>query len=136
MRRAAGLYFPFGSGLGSFDPVYRAVEPLTAVTASYFNHAHDDALELLVETGAFGMAVLAAFALWWTTLTARLAVRGRGTGGVGLYASLAVAALVAHSLWTTRSAPRPFPGLFALACGLMAAPAVTPRPLAGGTRRP
>ena len=122
VRRAAGLYFPFGSGLGSFDPVYREVEPLSAVTASYFNHAHDDALEIVVETGAFGMAVLGAFALWWLAVTARLASRGRSRDGVGLYASLAVAALMAHSLVDYPLRTTALSCLFALACGLMAAP--------------
>ena len=122
VRRAAEVYFPFGSGLGSFDAAYREVEPLSAVTSSYFNHAHDDVLELLVETGALGMTVLGGFVVWWVSSTTRLAIRGRADerGGVGLYASLAIAALMAHSVVDYPLRTTGLSCLFALACGLVA----------------
>jgi len=122
VRHAAELYFPFGSGIGSFDQVYRALEPIGAVTSSYFNHAHDDALELLVETGAFGMAVLGAFLVWWLWVTARLLTRGRGAAShVAACASLTILALLAHSLVDYPLRTTAMASLFALACGLMAA---------------
>jgi len=121
VRHAADLYFPFGSGLGSFDPVYRALEPIGAVTSSYFNHAHDDALELLVETGVFGMSVLGAFLVWWLWIAARLLTRGRDAASqVAAFASLAVLALLAHSLVDYPLRTTAMASLFALACGLMA----------------
>lgn len=58
---AAVKYFPVGSGLGSFEPVFRGVESLAIVKPSYFNHAHNDYFELLIETGIPGITVLAAF---------------------------------------------------------------------------
>ncbi len=39
-------YLPFGSGYGTFDPVYRSFEPDWAITTKYLNHAHNDLLEL------------------------------------------------------------------------------------------
>lgn len=60
----AGRYQPIGSGLGSFDPVYRSVEPVAELDATYFNHAHNDFLELWLETGWLGAAVL-VFAVAW-----------------------------------------------------------------------
>jgi len=47
----AQRYLPLGSGVGSFQTVYLAAEPLNDVSPIYFNHAHDDYLELLLETG-------------------------------------------------------------------------------------
>jgi len=68
---AARLYFPFGSGLGTFDPVYRAVEDLNTVGPQYVNHAHNDYLELLLETGAYGCVLLALFLLLFFRLSLR-----------------------------------------------------------------
>jgi len=50
--------FPTGSGLGTFVPMYAAYEPLTLVTPLYVNHAHNDYLELVLETGMAGVTVL------------------------------------------------------------------------------
>lgn len=61
---AAGRYQPLGSGLGSFDAVYRSVEPVIALDSTYFNHAHNDYLELWLETGWLGAAVLALALIW------------------------------------------------------------------------
>jgi O-antigen ligase len=61
MMQAAGAYFPLGSGLGTFDPVYRSVESLNAVGPTYLNHAHIDYVEILIEAGALGVAMVALF---------------------------------------------------------------------------
>lgn len=50
---------PWGTGLGSFDPVYRAIEPLGQVRPLYVNHAHNDYLEVALEGGWPAMAVVA-----------------------------------------------------------------------------
>lgn len=54
----AELYFPFGSGFGSFDKAYRMVEPPELLGPAYLNHAHNDALQIVVEAGAFGVLIL------------------------------------------------------------------------------
>ena len=43
--------FPFGTGFGSFERVYRSVEPLGQVSPLSVNHAHNDFLELVLEGG-------------------------------------------------------------------------------------
>lgn len=63
---AAGRYQPIGGGLGSFRPIYGSVEPVAELDSSFFNHAHNDYLELWLETGWLGAAVL-ALALVWVT---------------------------------------------------------------------
>lgn len=58
-------YWPIGSGVGSFEKVYKVHEPDELLGPEYVNHAHNDWLELLVATGAFGLVMLAiaAYAL-------------------------------------------------------------------------
>lgn len=57
-------YFPVGSGLGSFDAVFRMVEPFNVLKPTYFNHAHNDYIELLIE-GGLPVAALLVSALAW-----------------------------------------------------------------------
>jgi O-antigen ligase len=69
-------YFPFGSGFGSFDPVFRTIEPDRILAPTYFNHAHNDFVELVISSGIFGPAILFAFVIWWLALSWRLWQRG------------------------------------------------------------
>lgn len=65
VAEAAQTYLPVGSGLGSFDPVYRSIEPLDRLDPTYFNQAHNDYLEIWLETGWIGMALVLVFLAWW-----------------------------------------------------------------------
>lgn len=58
-------YFPFGSGLGGFDPVFRMHEPFGLLKPTYFNHAHNDWLEILLDTGLPGALLLLTAVAWW-----------------------------------------------------------------------
>lgn len=51
-------YFPAGSGIGSFVEVYKIFEPNELLRISYFNHAHNDWLELYLTGGFAALAVL------------------------------------------------------------------------------
>ena len=127
VRQAAREVFPVGSGLGSFDPIYRAHEPLEAVTSYYFNHAHNDALELMVETGVSGLAILAAFVVWWIWLSVRVVVSRSSRGSLGALASLVIGGLLVHSLADYPLRTTALASVFALACGLLASEAATKR---------
>ena len=65
VAEAAQTYLPVGSGLGSFDPVYRSIEPLDRLDPTYFNQAHNDYLETWLETGWMGMVLVLVFLAWW-----------------------------------------------------------------------
>lgn len=120
---AALTYAPFGSGLGSFVPVYMMHETATSMQNTYVNHAHDDWLELLVETGLLGAAVMIAFLFWFTRLTLRAWRRQRTSGGPGVRAaSVVILLLLAHSLVDYPLRSPAMMCVFALACGLMLAP--------------
>jgi O-antigen ligase len=76
---AATSFFPFGSGFGSFDSVYRAFEPVVLLNQSYMNQAHNDVLQLIIEGGLPGVILLLA-GLWW--YGKRAIAHWRGTGVV------------------------------------------------------
>lgn len=64
-------YFPAGSGLGSFDPIFRMHEPFALLKPTYFNHAHDDFLEILLDAGLPGLLLLLTALAWWTWASVR-----------------------------------------------------------------
>lgn len=53
-------YFPVGAGFGTFDPVYRIGEPDALLQPAYFNHAHNDWLEVVLDGGILGGLMLVA----------------------------------------------------------------------------
>ena len=58
-------FFPFGIGFGSFDPVFRIFEPNWSLDRTYFNHAHNDFLEIIITAGAPGAVLLAVVLIWF-----------------------------------------------------------------------
>jgi O-antigen ligase len=62
---AAVRSLPFGAGLGSFVPVYAAVEKDTDVAIGFANRAHNDLAEIALETGVFSILLLLAFFVWF-----------------------------------------------------------------------
>ncbi len=120
--KLAGEYLPFGTGVGAFEPIYRSAEPLTQVTNVYFNHAHNDYLELWLETGVAGLILLLAFLGWlvrtiWRAWTAPAA---EGRGAVALSSSVVILLLLAHSALDYPLRVEAIAVLFAFACGVMA----------------
>ncbi len=93
---AIGQYWPTGSGLGSFVPIYNTVEDLDWVKDAWVNHAHDDYLEILLEAGAAGAALLAGYVLLFVM---RLVTRTQGTIGQHKWAAVTgLGILLSHSL--------------------------------------
>lgn len=62
LARTARAFLPTGSGVGTFDRAYRIHEPYETLTAAYLNHAHNDAIEIIIESGIAG-ALLALISL-------------------------------------------------------------------------
>ena len=87
---AIGQYWPWGSGIGTFVPVFVAAERLEAVDLSFPNRAHNEFLELALEAGVPGLALLAVlfgFLAW------RWAIRLRAATGSQERAELSFAAV-------------------------------------------
>ena len=68
----AKLYFPFGSGIGSFVEVFEVGETRDLLKFTYLNHAHNDWLEYALEAGLAGILLMAAGLLSWITGAVRL----------------------------------------------------------------
>ena len=109
-----------GSGLGTFADVYPLREDPAKVTRAYVNHAHNDYLELALELGIAGIALILLFLAWWTRLA--LAIwRSPGTEAFARAATIASAALLLHSLVDFPLRTAALAALFGAALGLMAA---------------
>ena len=117
---AAQSLAPLGSGLGSFDRVFEAVEPLALVGPTYFNHAHNDYLELWLETGWVGAAILALFLAWFAPAAWRAWRRGCPLAQAS---SAAIVLLMAQSAVDYPLRTETLAVLFAFCCGVLATPA-------------
>lgn len=73
-------YFPWGAGIGGFDNLFRMHEPFHLLKLSYFNHAHDDFLEIALDAGLPGLVLLLA-AIVWGVIAAIRAWRSSSAGG-------------------------------------------------------
>lgn len=120
--KAAVENLPFGTGLGTFDPIYRALETPQSVTNAYLNHAHDDYLEIFLQTGVVGLALMALFLAWFANATLRAwrAAPQSQTAELGRAASIAIAVLLAHSLVDYPLRTTALATLFAFLCGCLA----------------
>jgi O-antigen ligase len=71
--RAAIANMPFGTGMGSFAPVYEKFAPRALLVDQnrYLNHAHDDWLELWLTGGVPAILLVLGFLAWLTFSTYR-----------------------------------------------------------------
>jgi O-antigen ligase len=89
-------YVPVGSGLGTFEEVYRMSEDPAKVDRYYVNHAHDDYLELAIETGVPGIILMLLFLIWWGRSVLRMS-RSPAADEFAIAGAIASAALLLHS---------------------------------------
>lgn len=130
-----GDFAPTGSGTGTFMELYRWYEDPAQVGTTFVNHAHNDLLELLIETGVFGLAALVLFLVWfvpraWTLWS------GARRNVVPLGASLVIATELVHSLADYPLRTAAMSSLVAVACVLMVRPADPPRARSRRGNRP
>src|SRR3546814_13372301 len=70
-------YFPAGAGFGGFDPIFRLHEPFRLLKPTYFNHAHNDFLEVVLD-GGLPAALLLLVAIGWYAIASIRAWRASG----------------------------------------------------------
>ena len=127
-------YFPFGSGIGTFRPIYRMYEDPDRVTTTYINHVHSDWIEIVLEAGVLGLALALAFLLWW----ARRAIamwRAAEPDYLARAATIASAAIIAHSLVDYPLRTAAIGAVFAACCAIMAGGRIGASARAGPGRR-
>ncbi|MBB5712782.1 O-antigen ligase family protein [Sphingomonas xinjiangensis] len=94
-------YFPVGSGMGAFDPLFRLHEPFSLLKILYFNHAHNDFMEVVLDAGLAGLALVLAGCGWWVLRGIRVWITERdlpeaaeGRLGWGILALVLAASVV------------------------------------------
>ena len=125
---AARNYAPVGSGLGSFVPVFQLFErpEVFTVLQQYVNHAHNDYIELFIETGLMGAAALLVFLAWFATAAVRSALWPSGRDAdLPRVAAVIVALLLVHSIVDYPLRTAAMAVVFALGCGLLTPPAAS-----------
>jgi O-antigen ligase len=122
-------YLPFGAGMGSFIPVYRAAESLNHVGARIVNNAHNDYLEVLLDGGIPAMIVAALFAGFLLFTAFQLLKRSsRRPERQVVWASLAaIVLLLLHSVVDYPLRTSALSALLGMLVGLLCTPAAEPQ---------
>lgn len=117
---AIDRYWPAGTGIGTFESVYRTVEDLDLVGRALVQDAHNDYVQLLLEGGAPALAIL----LLGLAFIMRAAVRLIRAGNAGPHSALgslvAVLVVLGHSLVDYPLRMASIMALFGLLCGTLA----------------
>jgi O-antigen ligase len=118
---------PFGSGLGTFVPVYERFAPRETLQDSYVNHAHDDWLELWLAGGIPAIILVLGFLGWFGASTLRLWRGGRPEGpmldlALAQAASIVIVLLLLHSVVDYPLRIPALSALFAIACAYLIPP--------------
>jgi O-antigen ligase len=123
--RAAKAFMPTGSGLGTFVPVFASLErPQDLLVDAFANRAHNDVLEIALETGAVGLLLGLLFALWLASRFAAAWWRSSDEFSpidVGLMraSTLAIGLLLLHSLVDYPLRTTAMLTVFAFCCALL-----------------
>lgn len=120
---ATSRAFPYGTGLGTFQKIYSVIEPIEDVVPHKFvNHAHNDFLELFLETGAAGLLIVMGFMFWYIRHLLK-AWRHPNLDSRSLYMTrascIAIGLLLLHSFFDYPLRTHILMGLFALCCALL-----------------
>lgn len=105
---------PLGVGMGGFDAIFRLWEPDEILRTLYFNHAHSDWLELILEGGVFSLALMAAALLWWSRASLRVWRRSKSNSHVEFIGRLGSAMILLVSLASVVDYPARTPLMMAV----------------------
>ncbi len=116
-------YLPFGSGSGTFVPVFAGHEPIDLMGPKFWNHAHNDFLEIFLETGLMGLAALVGFLYWVARRTlVAWASPSSNSANLACAGSIVVILLLLHSTIDYPLRTLTMATVFAYACGLLVNP--------------
>jgi O-antigen ligase len=141
---AAAAFTPFGAGMGTFVPVYAMFEEPgdTIVNFNvYINHAHNDFLEVWLETGVLGIALFASFVIVLgfrsVEIWRRPPDKARELDRLLMRAAtVAIALLIAHSFVEYPLRTGAIMAIFAFSCALLFEPLSAPEGVTMATAEP
>jgi O-Antigen ligase len=111
IAQMAWKYFPFGSGVGSFVDVYQIDEPYELLSPEYYNHAHNDWLEVYM-TGGLPVLILLVLALFaWTRLSVQSLRVPLGEGRAVAFARMGALTILILALGSIGDYPLRTPSL-------------------------
>jgi O-antigen ligase len=125
---AAKAFMPFGAGIGTFAPVYQLFEPLNdAIANVYANRAHNEFLEIWLESGIVGPVLLLVFVIWLGFTSVKLWRRHALDAGpfdltLARAATVVIALLLAHSFVDYPMRTEAIMAVFAVCCAFMIEP--------------
>jgi len=119
--KAVWEFFPTGSGIGTFGDIYRMFEAPEGVTATFINHAHNDYLEIALETGLLGIITTALFIIWFVRRALVLWTSDR-QNYFALAATIAIGVTLVHSMVDYPLRTAAISVLFGLSTALMMRP--------------
>ena len=90
------MFFPFGSGPGSFPEAYRLVEGVTRKTIP---HAQNDYIEIFAEFGFLGIMGIFCGLFWVLRLNFQNFFKMNSRGSISNYMLIAVSTVMLHSLF-------------------------------------
>lgn len=120
--------FPAGTGMGTFERVYPVFEkPADALLDAFTNRAHNDLLELTLESGIAGLAVLLLLCGWLLLQSYRIARHGLLNASeldrnLALAGFAACAVTLVHSLVDYPLRAGGVAALFAFSCAMLCTP--------------
>ncbi|WP_404371421.1 O-antigen ligase family protein [Sphingomonas sp. MMS24-J45] len=96
--KAIGDFGTVGSGFGSFPQVFHLFENPERVISVFANHAHNDLLEFVLESGLPGTVLLLAFLVWFVLRIGSVWLIDRQRDPLAQGASVAALIVLLHSL--------------------------------------
>lgn len=133
---AAWAYMPFGSGFGTFTSVYPMFERAQDTLANiYANHAHNDILEVWLEGGVIGAALMIAAVIWLGLRSSRIWRRPpHDIHALDILfaraATMAIALIIMHSFVDYPLRTDAMMAVLAFSCALLIEPPPNAKPVA------
>lgn len=120
IAQAAETYLPVGSGIGSFDAVFRSVEPLERLDSTFFNQAHNEYLEIWLEAGVLGAGLVLLFLVWFGRRAFSAWAGGPGTQrDLQRAATVAISIILLHSVVDYPLRTETLATIFAMCCAIL-----------------
>jgi O-antigen ligase len=132
---------PFGSGMGTFVPVYATFEkPEDALLDTYVNRAHNDVLELWLEAGIPGLGLMAIFLLWLAATASKVWRRNTSDREIDIAlaraATIVLGLMITHCFFDYPLRTGALMAILAFACGILTTPPKSQQDDTKGIRTP